>query len=214
MTSHGSERVGGVSHERHPSTRGDPLGSASRSPDQASARVRRERCLHENGGRIGDGGPGGRAKLRPPGEREEFALAPAARAVEPMRVAGAEEPPWDTPPTRDSCGTMKCTGSLSGLSGPFGGFGRSGHSRVPVEARAWRTKGNGADPKARPVWKRSPWGAYFFFPSGATTAGGGSSTGAIPSFSRILFSISRATSGLSRSQAFEFSRPWPIRRSP
>ena len=51
-------------------------------------------------------GPGGRAKLRPPGEREEFELAPAVRAAEPMRVAGAEEPPWDTPPIRDSCGTV------------------------------------------------------------------------------------------------------------
>ena len=40
-------------------------------------------------------------------QREEFALAPAARAVGPMRVAGAEEPPWDTPPARDLCGTVK-----------------------------------------------------------------------------------------------------------
>ncbi|HYN41396.1 MAG TPA: hypothetical protein VE129_06445 [Thermoanaerobaculia bacterium] len=38
---------------------------------------------------------------------EEFALAPAARAVGPMRVARAEELPWDIPPARDSCGTVK-----------------------------------------------------------------------------------------------------------
>ncbi len=47
---------------------------------------------------------------------EEFALAPAARAVEPMRVARAQEPPWDIPPARDSCGTMKWTGT--GLFSP------------------------------------------------------------------------------------------------
>ena len=39
-------------------------------------------------------------------ERSEFALAPAARAAGPMRVAGAQKAPWDTPPARDSCGTM------------------------------------------------------------------------------------------------------------
>ena len=38
---------------------------------------------------------------------EEFALDPAARAVGPMRVAGAQEPPWGTPPTRESCGRVK-----------------------------------------------------------------------------------------------------------
>ncbi len=35
----GCERVGGVSRERRSSTRGDLHGSASRLPDQASARV-------------------------------------------------------------------------------------------------------------------------------------------------------------------------------
>jgi hypothetical protein len=38
---------------------------------------------------------------------EEFALAPAARGAESMRVAGAQEPPWDTRPARDLCGTVK-----------------------------------------------------------------------------------------------------------
>ena len=32
---------------------------------------------------------------------EEFALAPAARGAEPLRVARAQRPPWDTPPVRD-----------------------------------------------------------------------------------------------------------------
>ncbi|HYN42595.1 MAG TPA: hypothetical protein VE129_12505 [Thermoanaerobaculia bacterium] len=40
-------------------------------------------------------------------ERSEFALAPAARGEESMRVARAQEPPWGTPPVRDSCGTVK-----------------------------------------------------------------------------------------------------------
>ena len=48
---------------------------------------------------------------------EEFALAPAARAAGPMRVARAEQAPWDTPPARDSCGTVKWTGAASGFSG-------------------------------------------------------------------------------------------------
>jgi hypothetical protein len=34
--------------------------------------------------------------------RIEFALAPAARAVGPMRVARAQKAPWDIPPIRDS----------------------------------------------------------------------------------------------------------------
>jgi len=72
-----SERAGGVSRERRPSTRGAPHGSASRPPDQARALF----------------------------ERSEFARAPAARAAEPMRVARAEEPPRDTPPARASSGT-------------------------------------------------------------------------------------------------------------
>ena len=75
---------------------------------------------------------------------EEFALAPAARAVEPMRVAGAQEPPWDIPPTRDSGGTMKWTGGPSGLSGPFS---------LPVEV-VLPPKGNGAGQKARPASNR------------------------------------------------------------
>ncbi len=138
---------------------------------------------------------------------EEFALAPAARAVEPMRVAGAQGPPWDTPPARDSCGTMSWLGvspiSLVSLG-------------LLVEDRSWPARRRRGGPEGPPRVNPSllP-GDYFFFPSGAaTTTGDGGSTGPIPSFSRILFSISRATSGLSRSQAFEFSRPWPIRRSP
>ena len=81
LLTEGSERGGGVSRERRPSTRGAPHGSASRPPDQASARVRRA--------------------------KQEFALAPAARAAGPMRVARAEEAPWDAPPSRDSCGTVR-----------------------------------------------------------------------------------------------------------
>mgnify|MGYP000515612523 CR=1 FL=1 len=50
-------------------------------------------------------------------------------------------------------------------------------------------------------------GAYFFFPSGAATTGATGSTGAIPSFSRILFSISLARSGLSSRNARAFSLP-------
>ena len=45
--------------------------------------------------------------------REEFALAPAARAVGPMRVARAQQSPWDTPPARDSCGTVRWVGAVS-----------------------------------------------------------------------------------------------------
>jgi hypothetical protein len=58
----GSERVGGVSRERRPSTRGVPHGSASRPPDQASARVRRAVrgvCARPGGPRSGaDAGRG------------------------------------------------------------------------------------------------------------------------------------------------------------
>lgn len=77
-----------MSRERRPSTRGVPHGSASRPPDQAGALF----------------------------ERSEFAHAPAARAAEPMRVARAEEAPWDALPARDSCGTMKWT--ANGPSSP------------------------------------------------------------------------------------------------
>ena len=38
---------------------------------------------------LGEGVRGAR-EAQPPGEREEFELVPAARAVGPMRVAGAE----------------------------------------------------------------------------------------------------------------------------
>ncbi|MHB8797976.1 MAG: hypothetical protein ACYDBY_05875 [Thermoanaerobaculia bacterium] len=38
---------------------------------------------------------------------EEFAAAPAARAAGPMRVAGAQEAPWDAPPARVSSGRAK-----------------------------------------------------------------------------------------------------------
>ncbi len=48
----------------------------------------------------------GAREAQPPGEGE-FALAPAARAAESMRVARAQEPPWDAPPGRGSYGTMK-----------------------------------------------------------------------------------------------------------
>ena len=56
------------------STRGDPHGSASRTPDEAAA-------LFDE-------------------RSEEFAAAPAARAAESMRVACAQKPPWDAPPPR------------------------------------------------------------------------------------------------------------------
>ena len=70
---------------------------------------------------------------------EEFALAPAARAAEPMRVARAEEPPWDIPPARDSCGTMKWTGT--GLFSPVSGLrlpptDRQGPQRPPAAQTA------------------------------------------------------------------------------
>ena len=77
----GSKRTGGASRERRPSTRGDPHDFASRPPDQA-------RALFDE-------------------RSEEFARAPAARAAESMRVARAQEPPWDAPPGRGSCGTME-----------------------------------------------------------------------------------------------------------
>ena len=75
-----SGREGRPASERS-STRGAPHGSASRPPDQA-------RALFDE-------------------RSEEFARAPAARAAGPMRVARAQKPPWDVPPGRDSCGTMK-----------------------------------------------------------------------------------------------------------
>ena len=48
---------------------------------------------------------------------EESALARAARAVGPMRVARAQQSPWDTTPSRDSCGTAQWIG---GVLGPLG----------------------------------------------------------------------------------------------
>ena len=76
-------------------------------------------------------------------QREEFALAPAARAVGPMRVARAEESPWDTPPARDSCGTVRWIGdSLSVSAGLPGPIVRKGPVR---EDRALRGRDFGRD---------------------------------------------------------------------
>ncbi len=88
---------------------------------------------------------------------EEFALAPAARGAGPMRVAGAQEPPWDTPPFRDSArhGEVDWWSFRASL-GPFSIL-------VGVELGAL-PKGIGAGPKARPAWKRRSIGVgYFFF---------------------------------------------------
>jgi hypothetical protein len=96
-------------------------------------------------------------------QREEFALDPAARAVEPMRVARAQQSPWDTPPVRDSCGTVKWTGWFSGLSG------LPGLPRLPGPAallpRAARERPGG---EAGPLWGNG--GAYPAARGGASSA--------------------------------------------
>ncbi len=99
---------------------------------------------------------------------EESALAPAARAVEPMRVARAQQAPWDTPLARDSCGTMRRTDvSLVSPLSPNLRYGNPWRSSDRGEARprpasvgsAWRGKcqpRGGFGPPALPAWGPRP----------------------------------------------------------
>ena len=125
-------------------------------------------------------------------------------------------PPWDIPPARDSCGT----GEVDWWSLPSVARSRPSVSRSPGrqgDARAGRPKKTGRARRSAPLETTFVGLGYFFFFLGFRSRDDGSGAarrGPIPSFSRILFSISRATSALSRSKAFVFSRPWPSRRSP